>query len=160
MAYDKVVDSTQLDAGLKSIADAIRAKGKTSASLTFPDGFSSAVTAIKTGADIGQFSKIEVSEWTPAYNTKKYISPTIADAKYCLISDKSVTDRQTNSTIALAMFNFEFFSTYKTIVELIVNQSGGVENSENYYGKENYVNVIESKSNFIGGRTYDVIILS
>lgn len=49
MAYDKAVDSTQLNAGLAAIADAIRTKGGTSAPLAFPTGFSSAVAAIQTG---------------------------------------------------------------------------------------------------------------
>ena len=49
MAVDKLVDSTQLDADLTSVANAIRAKGGTSASLVFPSGFVSAVQAIPTG---------------------------------------------------------------------------------------------------------------
>lgn len=49
MAVDKLVDSAQLDADLEDIADAIRAKGGTSASLAFPAGFVSAVQAIPTG---------------------------------------------------------------------------------------------------------------
>ena len=46
MAYDKVVDSGVLDAGLTSIADAIRTRGETTASLSFPEGMAAAVTAI------------------------------------------------------------------------------------------------------------------
>lgn len=49
MAVDKLVDSSQLDADLEDIADAIRAKGGTSASLAFPNDFVSAVQAIPTG---------------------------------------------------------------------------------------------------------------
>lgn len=49
MAIDKVVDSTQLDADLTSVANAIRTKGGTSGSLAFPAGFVSAVQAIPTG---------------------------------------------------------------------------------------------------------------
>lgn len=49
MALDMLVDATQLDAGLSSVADAIRAKGGTSAQLAFPAGFVSAVQAIPTG---------------------------------------------------------------------------------------------------------------
>lgn len=49
MAVDKLVDSTQLDADLTSVADAIRTKGGTSTSLAFPAGFVSAVEAIPTG---------------------------------------------------------------------------------------------------------------
>ncbi len=48
MAIDKAVDSAALDAGLTSIADAIRAKSGTSAQLDFPNGFSAAVKAIET----------------------------------------------------------------------------------------------------------------
>lgn len=46
MALDKLVDSTQLDADLTSVANAIRAKGGTSADLAFPADFVSAVQAI------------------------------------------------------------------------------------------------------------------
>lgn len=49
MAVDKLVDSTQLDADLTSVANAIRAKGGTSAQMAFPAGFVSAVNAIPTG---------------------------------------------------------------------------------------------------------------
>lgn len=49
MAVDKLVDSAQLDADLTSVANAIRTKGGTSASLAFPTGFVSAVEAIPSG---------------------------------------------------------------------------------------------------------------
>lgn len=50
MAVDKLVDSTQLDADLTSVANAIRTKGGTSSQLAFPNGFVSAVQAIPTGS--------------------------------------------------------------------------------------------------------------
>lgn len=53
MAVDKLVDSTQLDADLTSVANAIRTKGGTSADLAFPAGFVSAVQAIPTGGGGG-----------------------------------------------------------------------------------------------------------
>ena len=49
MAVDKLVDSTQLDSDLTSVANAIRTKGGTSASLAFPSGFVSAINAISGG---------------------------------------------------------------------------------------------------------------
>lgn len=49
MAVDKLVDSTQLDSDLTSVANAIRTKGGTSASLAFPAGFVSAIAAIPSG---------------------------------------------------------------------------------------------------------------
>lgn len=51
MAYDKVIDSTQLDADLTTVADAIRAKGETSEPLAFPDGYKSAIESIEVGVD-------------------------------------------------------------------------------------------------------------
>lgn len=49
MSVDKLVDSTQLDSDLTSVANAIRTKGGTSASLAFPADFVSAIGAIPSG---------------------------------------------------------------------------------------------------------------
>lgn len=49
MAYDKVIDSSVLDANLTSVANAIRSKGGTSASLAFPAGFINAISRMETG---------------------------------------------------------------------------------------------------------------
>lgn len=65
MAVDKLVDSTQLDADLTSVANAIRTKGGTSASLTFPQGFVSAIDAIPTGGGGGN-ATIETGTFTLA----------------------------------------------------------------------------------------------
>ena len=46
MATIKMIDSAQLDSDLKKVANAIRAKGETSAGLSFPNGFVDAITAI------------------------------------------------------------------------------------------------------------------
>ena len=53
MALDKIVDSTQLDSDLTSVANAIRTKGGTSAELAFPSGFVSAIQNIPTGGGGG-----------------------------------------------------------------------------------------------------------
>lgn len=47
MSIDKAVDSTQLNSDLTSVANAIRTKGGTSASLVFPSGFVSAINDIR-----------------------------------------------------------------------------------------------------------------
>ena len=52
MALDKLVDSSQLDSALTSVANAIRTKGGTSSSLAFPQGFVDAVEAIETGGTL------------------------------------------------------------------------------------------------------------
>lgn len=51
MALDELVDSTQLDSDLTSVANAIRTKGGTSASLAFPAGFVSAIGDIPSGGN-------------------------------------------------------------------------------------------------------------
>lgn len=50
MAYDKLVDSSVLDAGLSKIANAIREKGGASDSLAFPDAMVDAISAIEVGS--------------------------------------------------------------------------------------------------------------
>ena len=52
MAYDKLVDSAQLDADLTSVANAIRTKGGTSAELEFPADFVTAIGDITTGGNL------------------------------------------------------------------------------------------------------------
>lgn len=49
MAFDKVVDSAALDAGMTAVADAIRAKAGTTEPLAWPDGFATAISGIETG---------------------------------------------------------------------------------------------------------------
>ena len=48
----KIVNAEQLDSDLTSVANAIRSKGGTSATLAFPQEFVSAIGAIETGGGI------------------------------------------------------------------------------------------------------------
>lgn len=54
----KVVNADQLDADLEAVAQAIRTKGGTSASLAFPSGFVSAVEGIQSGGGVGNSDAI------------------------------------------------------------------------------------------------------
>lgn len=60
MALDKAVDSAVLDAAMSSVADAIRAKGGTTESLTWPDGFKAAIAGIETGSGGVSLSDVDV----------------------------------------------------------------------------------------------------
>lgn len=51
MAVDKLVDSTQLNTDLTSVANAIRTKGGTSAQLAFPEEFVTAINAISSSCE-------------------------------------------------------------------------------------------------------------
>ena len=68
MAYDKVVDSSVLDAGLKQIADAIREKGGTSDNLAFPQAMADAIAAIEAGGGIsfGDFDEVTSGTFVPS----------------------------------------------------------------------------------------------
>lgn len=75
MAVDKLVDSSQLDADLTSVANAIRTKGGTSGDLAFPAGFVSAIQAIPTGG--GGSSWTKVCEKTVKVNTTSTSAGTV-----------------------------------------------------------------------------------
>jgi len=68
MAVDKLVDSTQLNADLTSVANAIRTKGGTSAQMAFPNGFVSAVQAIPTGS-----GKTLLADYTASENVSEIV---------------------------------------------------------------------------------------
>lgn len=57
MAYDKLVDSSQLNSDLGYVADAIRAKSGGSSQLAFPSGFISEIGSISTGGGGGMVKK-------------------------------------------------------------------------------------------------------
>ena len=58
MAVYKVVDAKQLDDGLKSVADSIRAKGGTGENLEFPSGFNSAIENIQVSGGGASYTSI------------------------------------------------------------------------------------------------------
>lgn len=55
MANYKVVDANQLDSDMSEVANAIRAKGGTTASLSWPDGYKNAIEAIEPGVSYPPF---------------------------------------------------------------------------------------------------------
>lgn len=68
MAVDKLVDSTQLDADLTSVANAIRAKSGGSSQLAFPAGFVSEIGAIPSGGGGASFDWADLTEVTVGAN--------------------------------------------------------------------------------------------
>lgn len=81
MSVDKLVDSTQLNSDLTSIANAIRTRGGTSAQLAFPAGFVGAIAAIPSGG--GGSLKYEIGSFTlanDANNTIVAIPHTLGEA--------------------------------------------------------------------------------
>ena len=102
MAFDKLVDSTQLGSDLTSVANAIRTKGGTSDTLAFPSGFVSAVNALPQmtgnlaylGKDAQQvsgefYSKVDYLKntlyngWSPSSTAKAIVaSVTLSNNKF------------------------------------------------------------------------------
>lgn len=69
MAVDKLVDSTQLDSDLTSVANAIRAKSGGSSQLAFPAGFVSEIQAIPSVGGGYSFDWADVTEATIGANS-------------------------------------------------------------------------------------------
>lgn len=104
MSVDKLVDSSQLDTDLTSVANAIRTKGGTSAQLAFPAGFVSAVQAIPTGGG-GSVTHVQYTAASDATSTSAggntsafrsaYITPNIPSSGnvilVCFITNNSAS---------------------------------------------------------------------
>lgn len=85
MAVDKLVDSTQLDADLTSVANAIRTKGGTSAQMAFPAGFVSAVEDI--GAD-----GISVDTWATTGASGRIVLNATSIRRFAFYGNSSITE--------------------------------------------------------------------
>lgn len=84
MALDKLVDSSQLDADLTTVANAIRTKGGTSAQLSFPQGMADAIAAIPSGGG----SDIVTIDWAYSISLAGGGTP----IKKLIIKDSPPTD--------------------------------------------------------------------
>ena len=101
MAYDKAVDSSVLDAGLKQIADAIREKGGTTDSLAFPAAMAEAIAAIEAGGGgglpVAAYGSVILSEdQTTEYTIETGIS--LAN-KSMVVFQKNKTNEKINGSL-------------------------------------------------------------
>jgi len=109
MAVDKLVDSSQLDSDLTSVANAIRTKGGTSASLAFPSAFISAINDIQTGGGIPTLGNYHVcmGQFTPSqtgsFTINANVGETINTALFGVIwlDDPSVISSYSSTSIVL-----------------------------------------------------------
>ncbi|MBQ0015164.1 MAG: hypothetical protein KBS82_07605 [Oscillospiraceae bacterium] len=70
MALDKLVDSTALDNGLTTVADAIRTKGGTTAQLSFPNGMAQAIEDLPSGGEPTLPAEYQEVEYITASGTQ------------------------------------------------------------------------------------------
>lgn len=108
MAVDKLVDSTQLDNGLTAVANAIRTKGGTSASLSFPTGFVNAIDAIETGGG----GSSSCSDMVNAFAKKKISGDIVLDSSVkalphqYFMSEQPITSFRGDSIDELPNYSF------------------------------------------------------
>lgn len=94
MAFDKVIDSTKLFAGMTATANAIRGKtgGTNSIEWNESTGFKAAVEGIQSGGN--DFKVTEITMGVSVTNTKDaatYIDPMVKDGTSTVILNKKVT---------------------------------------------------------------------
>lgn len=80
MAEYAVVNKTQLDADMTSVADTIRTKGGTTEQLAWPDGYNAAIEAIQTGGGAPVVEAVEKDVNFYDYDGFRLYSYTLADA--------------------------------------------------------------------------------
>lgn len=117
MAYDKIIDSTKLDADITIIADAIREKSGTSGKMTFPSGMADAVRNIQTGVELPELN--ELAEPEEVFLGKDYIdSDGQKKTGKFTIDDELVEQDLLISQIAIALKNKAANSGSITLPEL------------------------------------------
>lgn len=101
MSVDKLVDSTQLDTDLTSVANAIRTKGGTSAQLAFPADFVSAIAAIPRG---GSGLKYATGTFTPASDMTdpQTVSHTLGDVPDVIFVWTDYFESEANLPVSVA----------------------------------------------------------
>lgn len=116
MSIDKAVDSTQLNADLTSVANAIRTKGGTSAQLAFPSGFVSAINNIRPET----VKQIAIRPDAELWKTWTYDKHIVADEGVTIPAYQTTTVTLKSSEqideITADAENYKYFLTFRTLV--------------------------------------------
>lgn len=179
MSIDKAVDSTQLDADLTSVANAIRTKGGTSASLAFPADFVSAIAAIPTGggssAETGSFVAttsdtltISVTSlhnylavWKDGWTLGQSLSdnPYGANKKLCMfVISPDCTDVSALAGMIAAELSNYAGTAYAGYIERAKQIAGGFANNVEFTSSSitlGTMRVSGSTHSFVDGATYN-----
>lgn len=180
MAYDKVVDSAVLDAGLKQIADAIREKGGTSDNLAFPQAMADAIAAIEAGGGGGggldflnevfnsteiQAGTCTIAETSASATTFAFDKPFNAKPNYYLIFEISPPPDVTQSRVIMNMAYSGKNNTSKNAYNVILSgknynpQSGASLGAYSGYTNTTFSIVGNSSYPILAGTTYGWIVL-
>ncbi len=144
MAIDKSIDSTQLDADLASVADAIRTKGGTSAQLAFPADFVQAIEDIETGGGGVTIDEIATRNFPDSIT----INVDITSKAFAYANTKNVTiasGKKINSDAFLG-------STVETVYAPLLTAVGDADSAFFNCSK---LHTIEYGAQSIGGNTFN-----
>ena len=96
MSLDKLVDSTQLDTDLTSVANAIRAKSGGSGQLAFPSGFVSEIQAIPSGgSSVPDFTLVGTQTITESVSQVTFSIPAGTTQLLIVVSAPITASRKT-----------------------------------------------------------------
>lgn len=155
MAVDKLVDSTQLDADLTSVANAIRTKGGTSAQMAFPNGFVSAIEDIPRGGGY------DLNDFATGVEPRGTITITGSLVASALANRKNITTVFLNNVTA-NNYIFENCISLEYIVFTGVNRSSGgswVRSCSSLIGAEINTDVGIPATCFSGDRLFTTLVL-
>lgn len=107
MALDKLVDSTQLDSDLTSVANAIRAKSGGSSQLAFPAGFVSEIQAIPSG---GGYTNDDFGDPANPVGAVTISATSDAGLRYILYGKTGVTEVSCPNIIGFTDWMFMYCS--------------------------------------------------
>ena len=131
MAYDKVVDSAVLDAGLKQIADAIREKAGTTDALAFPQAMADAIAAIQGGGST--IEPLTVSE------NGTYTAPDGVDG----YSPVTVDVKGSGEELVITDFSYFFYNGARLDLLGKIDTSNGTNFNSMLYGCESLKTIPE-----------------
>ncbi len=162
MAVDKLVDSSQLDADLTAVANAIRAKSGGSGQLAFPSGFVNEIGSIPSSS-----VQYKTGTFTPSqtYNTARNVQITTTEEIgftpkifIMIVSDKSVVSGKQYAVIHSSFYN-ETSNPWRTTVRYsnTSNTTSGHAAASSWTTQSNYY--LYFSNGTIYYRTYSTFIL-
>lgn len=162
MAVDKLVDSSQLDSDLTSVANAIRTKGGTSASLAFPADFVSAVNAIPTGGSgVSSVFRLEDFKMPSAKWLIQNAIPNVLKTGGCIHIKGTVING--TADVQQMCFGYGSLSTWSPsnyVNALVMDYSGGDGSSLRFRFRGPSIDGTIYLSSYVVNRAFDLKLYS
>ena len=138
MAVDKLVDSTQLNSDLATVAAAIRTRGGTTDSLAFPSGFVTAVNAIPDSSPTAILTPYTVRPDAELVKSYSYDKLMVTDEKinipaYTTSSTTVKAAAALSPTITLTYADYYYYVAERFLTIPIYNISSKAKGREEYH---------------------------